>query len=144
MGLGAGVGFNVPLVAVQTVLPMEDIPIGTVCVMFFQSLGAALFIAVGQSLFQNGFISGLHKYAPELDAQVMINTGATAIRGVLEKTGQSDQLVPALKAYASGLQNTYRVVTAVSAVAFVMACFFEWKSVKKAGKEGIEMTPAMG
>lgn len=33
-GLGAGVGFNVPLVAVQTVLPLEDIPIGTVSTMF--------------------------------------------------------------------------------------------------------------
>jgi hypothetical protein len=135
MGLGAGVGFNVPLVAVQTVLPMEDIPIGTVAVMFFQSLGGALFIAVAQSVFQNGLIDGLKKYAPELDPKLMINTGATAIRTVLKETGQEDQLIPALKAYVNGLKNSYRVVAAVSVVAFFFTCFLEWKSVKNVDKE---------
>lgn len=134
-GLGTGVGFNVPLVAVQTVLPTKDIPIGSVCVMFFQTLGGALFIAVGQSVFQNGFIRGLRIHAPELDPQVMVHTGATAIRGVLKAKGQENLLKPALQAYVTGLQDTYRVVTAVSAVAFVMACLFEFKSVKQEGKK---------
>lgn len=142
VGLGSGVGFNVPLVAVQTVLSMEDIPIGSVTVMFFQTLGAALFIAVGQAVFQNGLIDGLKKYASELDPEVMVNTGATAIRGVLEKTGQEDQLTNALKAYVNGLQDNYRVVVACSVVAVLMACLFEWKSVKKEGKENVE-TPAV-
>jgi hypothetical protein len=139
VGLGSGVGFNVPLVAVQTVLSMDDIPIGTVTVMFFQTLGAALFIAVGQAVFQNGLIDGLKKYAPELDPKVMVNTGATAIRGVLEKSGQEDQLTNALKAYVNGLQDNYRVVVACSAVAFLMTCLLEWKSVKKAKSERVEM-----
>ena len=134
-GLGAGVGFNVPLVAVQTVLPMEDIPIGTVCVMFFQTLGGALFIAVAQAVFQNGFIDGLKIYAPELDPKVMVNTGATAIRGVLKETGREALLKPALMAYVHGLKNSYRVVTAVMGLAFLAACFFEWKSVKKEGEK---------
>jgi MFS family permease len=130
-GLGAGVGFNIPLVAVQTVLPIEDIPIGTVTVMFFQSLGGALFIAVGQSVFQNGMIKGLAEHAPTLPPKLMINTGATAIRGVLEQIGQQDQLNNVLAAYVDGLQNTYHVVVAVMGTAFIATCFFEWKSVKK-------------
>lgn len=133
-GLGAGVGFNVPLIAVQTVLPLDDIPIGTVAVMFFQTLGSALFIAVGQSVFQNGLIHGLEKFAPDLDPNLMIHTGATAIRTVLVESGQEDQLRPALMAYVNGLQDCYRVVAAVSAVAFLMTCFWEWKSVKKEDK----------
>lgn len=142
-GLGAGVGFNVPLVAVQTVLPMEDIPIGTVSTMFFQSLGGALFIAVAQSVFQNGLINGLKKNAPELDPKLMVNTGATAIRDVLKRIGREDQLRQVTIAYASGLKDTYRVVVAVAAVAFLMACLFEWKSVKKEGDKGKHEMPAM-
>ncbi|RDW79882.1 hypothetical protein BP6252_04520 [Coleophoma cylindrospora] len=138
-GLGAGVSFNVPLVAVQTVLPMEDIPIGTVCVMFSQSLGAALFIAVAQAVFQNGFIDGLRMYAPELDPTVMVNTGATSIRTVLENMGREDLLRPAIMAYVHGLKNCFRVVVAVMGVAFLMACLFEWRSVRKEGKKGGEM-----
>lgn len=134
-GLGTGVGFNIPLVAVQTVLPMKDIPIGSVCIMFFQSLGGALFIAVGQSVFQNGLIDGLHQYAPELDPNLMVNTGATAIRGVLKKIGQEDQLRSVILAYVNGLQDCYRVVLAASITAFLMSCFFEWKSVKKEDKD---------
>jgi MFS family permease len=146
-GLGAGVGFNVPLVAVQTVLPMEDIPIGTVCVMFFQSLGGALFIAVSQAVFQNGLIDGLKTYAPELDPRIMVNTGATAIRHVLKNSGREALLRPALLAYVHGLKNSYRLVTAVMGFAFIAACFFEWKSVKKEGEkrgEASEVSVAMG
>jgi len=143
MGLGAGVGFNVPLVAIQTVLPMEDIPIGSVCVMFFQSLGGGRFIDVAQSVFQNGLLDGLKKYASELDPQLMVHTGATAIRGVLKQTGREDQLRPAIMAYVNGLKDSYRVVVSVFAVAFIMACLFEWKSVKKEGEKGKDQTPAM-
>ncbi|RFU24719.1 hypothetical protein B7463_g11622, partial [Scytalidium lignicola] len=142
-GLGAGVAFNIPLVAVQTVLDMDDIPIGSVCIMFFQSLGGALFIAVAQSVFQNGLIDGLKKYAPELDPKVMVNTGATAIRSVLKAMDREDLLRPAIMAYVNGLKNTYRVTVAVFGVAFLMACLFEWKSVKKEGEKAKGQESAM-
>jgi hypothetical protein len=143
-GIGVGAGFNIPLVAVQTVLPLEDIPIGSVCVMFFQSLGGALFIAVAQSVFQNGLITGLAKYAPELDPKLMVHTGATAIRGILKETGREDQLIPAIMAYVSGLEDCYRVSTAVAAAAFVSACFLEFKSVKKEDEKRKQMDKDKG
>lgn len=144
-GLGAGVGFNIPMVAIQTALSIDDIPIGSVSIMFFQSLGGALFIAVGQAVFQNGFIDGLKKYAPELDPKTMVNTGATAIRGYLSQIGREDLLENVIEAYVSGLKNSYRVIVAVFAVAFLASCLFEWKSIKKAGKDGKGEVPvAMG
>ncbi|KAH8812502.1 putative MFS toxin efflux pump [Xylogone sp. PMI_703] len=142
-GLGAGVAFNIPLVAVQTVLDMDDIPIGSVCVMFFQSLGGALFIAVSQSVFQNGLIDGLKKYAPELDPKVMVNTGATAIRSVLKAMGEEDLLRQAIMAYVNGLKNTYRVTVGCFGVAFLAACLFEWRSVKKEGEKAKGQAPVM-
>jgi hypothetical protein len=142
MGLGTGAGFQVPLVAVQTVLSMEDIPQGTVIVMFCQSLGGALFLAVGQTVFQNGLIQGVAKYAPEINPQLLTHTGATAIRTVLAKYGLESQLRSAIVAYVSGLRDCYRVVTAVAAAAFIASCFLEWRSVKKGGPKEEQMEPA--
>ncbi|EXJ76690.1 uncharacterized protein A1O5_01198 [Cladophialophora psammophila CBS 110553] len=143
-GLGAGFGFNLPLVAVQTALPMKDIPQGTVLLMFCQSLGGALFIAVAQSVFSNGLVSGVAKYAPDIDSQLLINTGATAIRGVLAKIGMEDHLRQVIEAYVYALKDCYRVTVAVSGISFIAACFLEWKSVKKAKQAGAEAMPAMG
>jgi hypothetical protein len=142
-GFGTGVGFQVPIVAVQTVLSMEDIPQGSVMVMFSQSLGGALFIAVAQSVFSNGLVKGITKYAPDLDPQLLIHTGATQIRSVLAQSGQESQLKAAIKAYVYGLKDAYRVASAVAVVAFVAACFFEWRSVKDGGHKEKKAEGAM-
>ena len=44
-GAGVGMGMQQPLIAVQTVLPKKDHPIGTAIIMLGQTLGGALFIS---------------------------------------------------------------------------------------------------
>ena len=143
-GLGVGFGFNLPLVAVQTALPLADIPQGTVMMMFCQSLGGALFIAVGQSVFANGLVHGMAKYAPDLNPQLLLNTGATAIRGALKQQGREGEVRQAIEAYVYGLKDCYRVSVAVAACATICAACIEWKSVKKAkNARGEVAIPAM-
>lgn len=135
VGAGVGAGFQVPMTAVQTVLKAEDIPIGTAAVMFFQTLGGALFIAVGQSVFQNGLIDGIRSNAPTVDPRAIVGSGATSMRRVLAAMGELDQLDGVIKAYMKGLSNTFRVSLALVLVAFVASCFLEWKSVKQDGEK---------
>ncbi|BAE58627.1 unnamed protein product [Aspergillus oryzae RIB40] len=135
VGAGVGAGFQIPMTAVQTVLPPEDIPVGTAAVMFFQTLGGALFIAVGQSVFQNGLIDGIREFAPTVDPRAIVGAGATEMRHVLAALGQLDQLDAVIRAYMSGLRDAYRVSLALALVALVASCFLEWKSVKKTGQE---------
>lgn len=137
-GAGVGAGFQVPMTAVQTVLSPEDIPVGTAAVMFFQTLGGALFIAVGQSVFQNGLIEGIGKYTTGVSPIAIVGAGATEMRKVLGELGKLDQLDGIIKAYMSGLRDSYRVSLALMIVAFVSSLFLEWKSVKKAGGENKE------
>lgn len=138
-GVGVGAGLQIPMTAVQTVLSQDDIPIGSAAVMFFQTLGGALFIAVGQSVFQNGLISGLKEFTPSLDPYAIFGAGATEIRNVLSALKAEDQLHGVLQAYMQGVGNTIRVSLALCLVAFVCSLFMEWKSVKKAGKDGSNM-----
>ncbi|CAI7588620.1 unnamed protein product [Penicillium pancosmium] len=137
-GAGVGAGFQVPMTAVQTVLSPEDIPVGTAAVMFFQTLGGALFIAVGQSVFQNGLIDGITKYTTGVNPMVIVGAGATEMRKVLGELGKLDQIDGVIEAYMSGLRDSYRVALALMVVAFVSSLFLEWKSVKKAGGENKE------
>lgn len=132
VGAGVGAGFQIPMTAVQTVLSPEDIPVGTAIVMFFQTLGGALFLAVGQSVFQNGLIDGIGKYAPGVSSQAIVGAGATEMRDILTKLHKLDQLNGVIKAYVDGLQDSYRVSLALMVAAFVASCFVEFKSVKKA------------
>jgi hypothetical protein len=129
-GIGVGVGFQIPLLAVQTVLPIEDIPIGTACVMFFQSLGGALFISIAQSVFASGFVRGVQRFAPEVDSSILLGSGATRLRETLTRTGQLDKLPQVLLAYMAGLRDAYRVALACACLSVFVACCFEWKSVK--------------
>jgi hypothetical protein len=132
-GLGTGVGFQVSLLVVQNTLSQELVPQGTACVQFFQSLGGALFIAVAQTVFQNGLIDGVRRDAPQLDPTVFINSGASSIPEVLAAMGQSDALQAVLTAYMSGLRNTYYISAAAAAAAFVVALGLEWKKIEKKG-----------
>ncbi|EPS31140.1 hypothetical protein PDE_06095 [Penicillium oxalicum 114-2] len=131
VGAGIGAGLQIPMTAVQTVLSPEDIPVGTASVMFLQTLGGAIFIAVGQAVFQNGLQAGIRAYAPRVNPSAILNAGATEMRHVLANLGQLDQLDGVIKAYMDGLRDAYRVSLALLLVAFVSSCFLEWKSVKK-------------
>lgn len=140
-GAGIGVGFQGGIVVVQTVLPLVDVPVATACVSFFQTLGGALFIAVAQTLFQNGLLSGIEKYSPSLPSQLFLKSGATQIREILRELGQEDQLENVLRAYVDGLRGTFWITAACAIAAFFCCLGLEWRSVKDGhaqgeGKEG--------
>ncbi|KAK6343117.1 hypothetical protein TWF718_008490 [Orbilia javanica] len=150
-GLGVGVGFQVPVLAVQTVLHMDDIPVGTAIITFFQSLGGALFISVGQNIFSNGLKEGLEEFIPEVPSSVFLLSGATEVKDVLASLGLQDRLQDVRRAYMVGLKDTYRLDVALACCAFVAACFLEWKNIKtekeakeaEAKEKGIHLEPAI-
>lgn len=143
-GLGIGAGFQTAVLVVQTVLTQEWVPIGTACVQFFQVLGGAVFVAVAQTLFQNGLIDQLEKDNLGIDPQLFINSGASEIKSVLAGINRLDAFDAVLKAYMLGLRHTYYISVACAGCAFLCCLAFEWRSVKK-GVDGkkTEMAPAM-
>lgn len=144
-GLGIGAGFQVGILVVQTVLPQAMVPVGTACVQFFQALGGAIFIAVAQTLFQNGLLDSIRAADIGIDGRVFINSGASEIESVLERMGRLDALPTVLGAYMTGLRHTYYISVACAGVAFAMCLGLEWRSVKKAPADGKEAaaSPAM-
>ncbi|KAL7810167.1 MFS general substrate transporter [Trichoderma gracile] len=143
-GLGIGAGFQASVLVVQTVLSQEWVPIGTACVQFFQVLGGAVFVAVAQTLFQNGLIDQLEKDNLGINPQLFINSGASEIKSVLAGIDRLDALDAVLEAYMLGLRHTYYISVACAGCAFLCCLGFEWRSVKKGPNgEKREIAPAM-
>ncbi|KAL8745298.1 MAG: hypothetical protein Q9190_002556 [Brigantiaea leucoxantha] len=125
-GFGVGMGMQQSIIAAQTVLHLDDIPTGTATIMFIQTLGGALFIAIGQNIFTNRLITNLVTDVPSLNPGIVLNVGATSLRNAVD-----DSLLPAvLKAYNSALVQTYYVSVAIAALSIFGSIGVEWKSVK--------------
>ncbi|VBB84787.1 Putative MFS toxin efflux pump [Podospora comata] len=133
MGFGTGVCFQAPIVVVQNCLPQELIAQATACVQFFQAFGGAVFIAVSQTVFQNGLITNMLRDAPGIDPAIILNSGASQIRQVLEKIGRPEAVERVLAAYVLGLRNTYYISVAAAGCAFLVTFVLDWKPIRKPG-----------
>jgi len=125
-GFGVGFGMQQTLIAVQTVLPKKDIPVGTAIIMFSQTLGGALFISVAQNVQTNELLKQLQSVVPDLDPAVVLSTGATELKNVIPQ----QYLAGVLTAYNTAITNTFYVGVAMAVVSIFGAIAMEWKSVK--------------
>lgn len=131
-GLGTGVCFQAGIIVVQNALPQHLIPQATACVQFFQALGGAVFMAVAQTVFQNGIIDNVTRDAPGVDPYIIINSGASQIRQVLAGMDREDATGAVLGAYTRGLRNTYYMSAAAGACTFLISWGFRWKKIQEA------------
>ena len=133
MGLGTGVCFQASIIVVQNVLPQDLIPQATACVQFFQSFGGSVFMAISQTVFQNGLINNLARDVPDLNPNIILNNGASQIGRLVADMGRPDDVDAVLGAYTKGLQNTFYISVAAAGCAFLISWGLEWKKIKKDG-----------
>ncbi|KAJ0376488.1 hypothetical protein COL26b_005302 [Colletotrichum chrysophilum] len=125
-GTGVGFGMQQPLMAVQVVLDAADVPTGTAIIIFSQTIGGAIFVAIGQMAFTNKLVDSVREYVPGIDPATVIASGVTAVR---------ENLTPELLhgiayAYSDALAQAFLVSAVTASVTIVGALFVEWKSVK--------------
>ncbi|KAJ5927883.1 hypothetical protein N7466_006839 [Penicillium verhagenii] len=130
IGIGAGVGFQQCINCLQTVLPLEDIPIGIAIITFAQSLSGALFISIAQTVFQNRLVASIAKYAPTVNPAAIIEAGATHLSNKVPRKA----LPSVLYAYNIAVTQTFYVSLAAALLSFIGAGLVQWKSMKKPQK----------
>lgn len=72
-----------PVTAIQNLLPPKEVAMATSQVFFFQYLGGAVFLAVGETIFTNSLRSSLETYAPNVSPEGIIELGASAVRSTV-------------------------------------------------------------
>ena len=130
-GLGYGTGSRQPLVAIQTVLSIDDIPAGTSVSLFCTTLGGALFVSIGQSVFTNQLVQSLAQLVPSLDPHVVVSAGATD----LQRTLPAKLLPNIILAYNNALTMAFLVSVAMATMTVVGSILMPWDSVKKKTNE---------
>jgi MFS family permease len=123
IGLAIQQGFS----AVQIVLPLDEVALGTAAVVAFQSLGGAIFVSVGNTILQNDLLSASqHNKLPGVNIQAVIKGGASEFRKRVPP-----EAIPELVAiYVKALQKVFIAAIPMAGLAFIAALFLEWKSVK--------------
>ena len=125
-GLGFGMGNQQPSVAAQTVLPRKDVPIGASLMQFSQILGGAVFLSVGNNIFDSQLARNLAK-VPGIDVGSVVDAGATELRKMVSST----KLPLVLVAYNNALRATFYLTVALTCLLIFGAASMEWKSVKR-------------
>ncbi|KAE8445747.1 hypothetical protein EG329_012926 [Mollisiaceae sp. DMI_Dod_QoI] len=120
-GFGRGLGLQ------MACLKPTSIPVGMSVLVFSQTFGGAIFLAVSQLIFSHGLISGLQEYAPNVNPEIVINAGATAVRGVVSAAN----LPGVLQAYMVGIDRVFYLATGAAGAAFLFSWGMGWKSIKK-------------
>jgi hypothetical protein len=110
----------------MSILPQNDIPIGTSISVFFQFFGGAIFLAIGENIFVSRLASALHTYAPTLDATTVVAVGAEGLRKVIAMEDPA-ALANALHAYDIAIMSTFYLCIAGSTAAFLLAFGVECK-----------------
>ncbi|ESK95105.1 major facilitator superfamily transporter [Moniliophthora roreri MCA 2997] len=128
-GFGIGSGMQQPLMAAQTVLPLQDVPSGTAIIVFMQTVGGAIFISIAQNVFSNKLASGIAEHVPDLNPGVILGAGATSLKYVVPE----QFLERVIQVYNDALVSAYYVSIAMACLTLVGALSVEWKNMKKSG-----------
>ena len=126
-GAGRGVGMQMPIIAIQNTLPPAQVSVGMSVLVFFQTFGGALFLAVDDTDFTSSLAKELKALKPPVDVQAIIQAGATRFREVVS----SEDLPGILIAYNVAVRNTFYLGAAGAVAVFVFGWGMGWKSVKK-------------
>ncbi|OGM47489.1 aflT / aflT / transmembrane protein [Aspergillus bombycis] len=127
-GIGVGFGFQQGAVAVQAVLPMAQVPIGTALIWFVQMLGGALFTSVAQNIFSTHLAENLaNLQLPGLDSEAVVGAGATGFRHLV----QPEYMDQVLVAYNAALLDVFQVALICSCLSIIGAVGIEWRNVKQ-------------
>ncbi|KAH8805652.1 efflux pump [Xylogone sp. PMI_703] len=142
-GCGRGIGLQMPMVAVQNVLPQKYVSISMSLLVFFQNLGGALFLSFDQTAFSNALDPALHKFAPNVDPQIVITAGATGFRAVVPESA----LPGILKAYCLAISHAFYIAASTAAAFLLVGLGMGFKNIKKekanktAKEKGEDPTP---
>jgi hypothetical protein len=123
--IGFGSSVQIPLLAINNVLPSQDIPTGSSLIVFFQSLGGALGLSIAQNLFATRLERELEAIEG-VDVTTVISQGASDIKAVVPE----QFLMSVLEAYHSAVQSAFILSIVAAGIAFVASFGMEWKKMR--------------
>ncbi|KAK3991500.1 major facilitator superfamily domain-containing protein [Cladorrhinum sp. PSN332] len=130
-GFGRGVGMQMSILAIQATLKPADISIAMSVLVFFQTLGVSILLAVSTSIFQTSLQSEISQEAPNADAAAIVHAGATHFRNVVVP----QDLAGVLVAYATSISRPFYLAAACGVVSVGTSFLMGWTDIRKNKKK---------
>ena len=124
-GLGLGLGMQQSSMAAQTCLDKKDVTTGVALMFFFQGLGGAIFLSIGEVVFTNSLVKNLQGIAGITAAEI-VHSGATDLRSIVKP----QYLGAVLVAYNKALMDTMYIAVATAVISILSGLTMEWKNIK--------------
>ncbi|KAE8552422.1 hypothetical protein EYB25_006316 [Talaromyces marneffei] len=139
LGVGRGIGLQMPIIAVQNTLKLQQVPTAMAMLMFCQSFFSATFLSFADVIFNNSLRTLIPQEAPDVNLEAVIQAGATAFRSVVPAA----DLQAVLKAYATSIDHVFYLAVGASCAAFLSSWAMGWIDIrKKQGPPGAPGGPA--
>jgi hypothetical protein len=100
---------------------------GNSVVIFVQSLGTAITLAISDAIFQGSLQSELPKQAPSADAAAIVAAGATHFRSIVKE----QDLSGVLAAYSISIGRVFYLAAGVSGLGLITSLGMGWVDVSK-------------
>ncbi|UZP39292.1 hypothetical protein NXS19_007108 [Fusarium pseudograminearum] len=127
LGLAVGLGLNSPLIALQAVLPMEDVSLGGAVLTFGAGMGSSLWICASATLFQDRLANEIKLSSPGTNVEELQKAGLSKMR---ESIGP-ERLKSVLGGYENAVIQTLYIPLALAVLTIVGSVPMERKSIKK-------------
>lgn len=127
VGFSGGIGFQGPQAAMQTTLSTADVNLGIGVILFGQSMGPAVFIAIAQVIFTNQLSSSLKNVIPGLSSAYIEKHGLDDIT----KAVPVQHLGEVLRGIDRSLMHTWYLPVALACMTMAGSLLIEWRSVKQ-------------
>ncbi|SPJ70479.1 related to aflatoxin efflux pump AFLT [Fusarium torulosum] len=127
LGLTVGLGLQGPQVALQAVLPIEDVSLGGAVLSFGSGMGSALWICASATLFQDRLADEIRAASPGTDVAKLQEAGLSKLR---ESIGP-ERLQSVLAGYEHAVVQTLYIPLALALLTIIGSVAMERKSIKK-------------
>jgi len=134
-GIGAGLLFEPPLIALQALVSQDDTATATATLGFVGNLATSMSIIVAGIIFQNGMeerAPGLRQAGLSANITSLLSGDAAAANvGIVSTIADPAQKLAVEQAFAWSLRNVWIMNTCVSACAIIASCFIAKHALSK-------------
>ncbi|KAH2804003.1 hypothetical protein KXW38_002859 [Aspergillus fumigatus] len=116
-GVGLGLALQIPVIVNQALVTPSDLSSISAVTLFMQTLGRPICVSAAQAAFVNRLVTRLSVLAPNVDAKLVVATGASELR----HTFNDEDIGGILEAYMDGLKLSFLLCTVLAGVTLVIS-----------------------
>ncbi|KAI1175951.1 major facilitator superfamily domain-containing protein [Nemania sp. FL0916] len=134
-GIGTGMGFQIPYMALPAVLDPRDVTIGNAILGVGYHFAGAVGTAIGQNLLISGLYVAIPRHADTVSVESVIQAGATGLANVATSATELNAI---RTAYVEAVRRTLILALAGGILAIPASCGMEWVNIKLAAEKQLQ------